>query len=383
MGNLARVLGGLSTAAGRGFEGFGQDRQIAVRDALAQRKLKGDEERDRVLNALAGAQTNRINNPSPERPELVTAIGPNNTRIRALDAPGVEVPGGGDPLRKIVGHQIAQDGTPYNVYNDGVWEKANIGGAAVAPSAAAPDASPSADVPAPAVAAARPDTNPPRAMRPTAAAPAPKFGTPKAPVAGTPEWEAVKRKEAEIAQEVGAAKLTEPQEKSYLFYNLMEKAQPQIDAAMGSKKVRKLAVSAYLNAPSGVPQALANGALNTEEQSLIRSFRDFAAGVLRKESGAAVTPDELREVWGRYGPGFGDEPETDAEKSQGRINYMNTMRDQALPAIEYYAKRKGAPGGAGNGGGAGGGKTEEQKLWDDAVRVHGREKVLQSYGPRP
>jgi hypothetical protein len=144
-----------------------------------------------------------------------------------------------------------------------------------------------------------------------------------------------------------AAKPTESQEKSYLFYNLMEKAQPQINAAMTSGKVRKAAVSAYLMAPE-IAQPALNSQLTSEEQSLIRAFRDFAAGVLRKESGAAVTPGELREVWGRYGPGFGDDPALDKQKSDARQQYMDSMRDIAAPALEYYNKHRAAPADAGN-----------------------------------
>lgn len=167
------------------------------------------------------------------------------------------------------------------------------------------------------------------------------------------------------------AKLTEPQEKSYLFYKLMENAQPQIDTAMKSGAVRKAAVSAYLATP-GVLLPLANAGLNAKEQSLIRSFKDFAAGVLRKESGAAVTDSELREVWARFGPGFGDEPTLDTEKSKARIDYMTTMKQQAGPAIQFYdSHAKGA------------GVTDDQKDWDAAVKLYGKDRVLKEYGPRP
>lgn len=370
MPQLRGLLSGLATVGGKAFEGYGIDRQIKVRDALAQAKQKQDEERDRVLNSVAGRSYD------PERRAVVNEATATATPVAGLppDAP---------PTRRIVAHQIAQDGTPYNVYSDGVWEKATVGSTASGAPSTAPATAASVEIPAsnasaPAVPAAKTDTIPPRAAKPTVEAPAPKFGTPKAPVAGTPEWEAVKRREAEIARDVGAVKLTEPQEKSYLFYNLMEKSQPQIDEAMTSGKVRKLAISSYISAPSGAAQALVNSQLNTEEQSLVRAFRDFAAGVLRKESGAAVTPDELREVWGRYGPGFGDQPDLDTQKSQARIDYMNTMRDQALPAIEYYSKRKGSPA-----GGSSSGATRQQRLWDAAVAKHGREKVLRDFGPRP
>lgn len=355
MPNFGQLLG----VAGQVVGGYGIDKQRRLTDVLNQRKLAMEERRSSVVNAL-----------KPERQVVDGQV------VDVDAATATPIAGLTGSSRKIVGHQIAQDGTPYNVYNDGVWEKAKLGGVEPpAPPAAAtpaPDGGVPGAGPAPAVAPVAADTIPPKAP----ATPAPKFGTTRAPVAGSPEWEDVKRKEAQIALDVGATKLTEPQEKSYLFYNLMEKAQPQIDRAMTGGMVRKLAVSAYLNAPE-MAQPLLNAKLNTEEQSLIRSFRDFAAGVLRKESGAAVTTSELREVWGRYGPGFGDQPGLDEEKSQARLDYMDAMKNQAGPAMEFYAKRQ--RGAAPSGGAA----SREQQLWDAAVAKHGQAKVLQSFGPRP
>lgn len=174
-------------------------------------------------------------------------------------------------------------------------------------------------------------------------------------------------------------KLTEAQEKSHLFYKLMEDSEPQITKAMSSGKVRKAAVSAYILAPD-LAKPLAQSQLNAEEQSLIRSFKDFAAGVLRKESGAAVTTGELREVWERYGPGFGDNPALDVEKLTARQRYMETMKQQAGPALKFYENQAG-----GGRGGGGGGITEQQKDWDDAathLKAQGKDPIAE-IGKRP
>lgn len=49
------VLSGLSTAAGKGFEGYGVDRQIDVKNLLAAKKAADDEQRNRVLNIIGMA----------------------------------------------------------------------------------------------------------------------------------------------------------------------------------------------------------------------------------------------------------------------------------------------------------------------------------------
>lgn len=159
--------------------------------------------------------------------------------------------------------------------------------------------------------------------------------------------------EVGLAKPTGSlAKITEAQEKSYLFYNLMKHAEPQITTALGSGKIRPSAVQAYLssNAVADVPivgkaigavsKPLANANLNADEQQMIRAGKDFAAGVLRKESGAAVTNGELMEVMERYFPGmFGDKPGMTDAKNQARLQYMQTMEQEAGPAIQYYQRQ--------------------------------------------
>jgi hypothetical protein len=149
-----------------------------------------------------------------------------------------------------------------------------------------------------------------------------------------------------------AAKLTGDQEKSYLFYNLMKNAEPEITKSLGSGRIRPSAVSAYLgaNAVGDIPvvgkaigaiaKPAANANLNADEQQMIRAGKDFAAGVLRKESGAAVTNSELMEVMERYFPGmFGDKPDLTEAKNRARLQYMQTMEQEAGPAIQFYGRQ--------------------------------------------
>ena len=135
-----------------------------------------------------------------------------------------------------------------------------------------------------------------------------------------------------------------PQEKSYLFYNLMDKALPRMNEALATKKVRPAAITAFMQSP-GFASDLVNTGLNEEEQSYLRNLQDFAAGVLRKESGAAITHSELKDVFRRYASGFGDVPATETQKAAAAQEYLDSMRTLAGPAVEYYRTRAqtGAP----------------------------------------
>lgn len=50
------VLSGLSTAAGRGYQGYGEDQQLGIKNAMATRKAADDAERNRALNLLTQRQ---------------------------------------------------------------------------------------------------------------------------------------------------------------------------------------------------------------------------------------------------------------------------------------------------------------------------------------
>lgn len=152
-----------------------------------------------------------------------------------------------------------------------------------------------------------------------------------------------------------AAKLTGDQEKSYLFYNLMKNAEPEITAGLASGKIRPAAISAYLAAGSigdipvigkavgALASPLANSNLNEDEQKMIRAGKDFTAGVKRKESGQAVSNAEIMETMERYFPGmFGDKPGLTDAKTLARQQYMQTMEQEAGPAIQYYGRQKAA-----------------------------------------
>ena len=134
---------------------------------------------------------------------------------------------------------------------------------------------------------------------------------------------------------------TEAQEKGALFYGLMSRATGDMEALERSAagKSRPLALRAAMGLWGG------NYVLNDTEQAFMRSARDLAAGILRKESGAAITDGEIREVFARYIPMPGDSEATRKRKATARTQYMELMKQSALPAIRYYEaiERNGLP----------------------------------------
>lgn len=136
---------------------------------------------------------------------------------------------------------------------------------------------------------------------------------------------------ASLANQRQATKApTAEQEKNFVYYGLMKDAGSQMDALLANKKIDPDKVSGYLTSRIFKPT------LNAEEQQFIRSAKDFAAGVLRKESGAAVTPDELRQVFDRYIDAGLDAPETRAAKRDARNAYIQRMGQISQGASDYY-----------------------------------------------
>lgn len=86
------------------------------------------------------------------------------------------------------------------------------------------------------------------------------------------------------------------------------------------------------------PGSISNRMMGENEQLLVNAARNFAAGVLRKESGAAITAEELRDTFQRFIPLAGDSPAVVAQKRANRASMARTMTDLALPAEQYTAR---------------------------------------------
>lgn len=132
---------------------------------------------------------------------------------------------------------------------------------------------------------------------------------------------------------------TEAQEKSHIFYNLMANSAPEIDALVAGGNIRPDMITLALR--SGVLDFATNRMLNDDEQKLIRAARDFTAGVLRKESGAAIKNDEILNTFQRMITLSGERGPVADAKQKARQSYMKTMERSAMPATMYYRALEG------------------------------------------
>lgn len=117
----------------------------------------------------------------------------------------------------------------------------------------------------------------------------------------------------------GDQKLTEAQSKDLGFYARGRSAAQELDALdsnLADWRQRGL---------SGIPGA--GNYFNTEQyQRADRAGREFLAIVLRKDSGAAITQDEMDQYGRIYLPKPGDKPENLAAKKQARETVLNSIR---------------------------------------------------------
>jgi hypothetical protein len=83
-----------------------------------------------------------------------------------------------------------------------------------------------------------------------------------------------------------------------------------------------------------VPAALQSATM----QSYMQAARNFINAVLRRESGAVISPSEFAEARQQYLPQPGDTPETLAQKSNNRQYVFSTMKRASGPAYEAPVK---------------------------------------------
>lgn len=141
---------------------------------------------------------------------------------------------------------------------------------------------------------------------------------------------------AEAAMRTGGAagqRPTEAQEKSFFYYDLMENANKELNVLSQNERIRPWAITTYLNTPGA---QFGRFALNDEEKQFIRAAQDFAAGVYRKESGAAVNKSELAATLERYIEMGGEEQGSRKAKVDARNRITKTMGIAATPALNYY-----------------------------------------------
>lgn len=117
----------------------------------------------------------------------------------------------------------------------------------------------------------------------------------------------------------GQAPLTEAQGRANMFGSQMR---------MGDDIIRSVQI------PSGTAQALwrhapemvVNLGLSTNDQQYFNAVRLFAAGVLRRETGAAFTQRELEDVQSRFFPMPGDSQQVITQKAAARQQMISSMQ---------------------------------------------------------
>ena len=128
----------------------------------------------------------------------------------------------------------------------------------------------------------------------------------------------------------GSGNLTEGNSKDYLFHSMLDRGNRNMEAQRG--KIRPEAVHAYITKRWLKP------ALNEAEQMYVNGLKEFGAGVLRKETGAAFTDDELRDVYARYADLGLDSPELGEQKRAAREAQVETFRKMSEKARGVYDK---------------------------------------------
>jgi hypothetical protein len=133
--------------------------------------------------------------------------------------------------------------------------------------------------------------------------------------------------------------LTETAARSNMFGQAMQNAED----ILGQIRVpSNTAIIAWRNAP----EAAVNMALPENDQRYFNALRQFAAGILRKETGAAFTAQELLDVQSRFFPMPGDSPTVQAQKAQARRIAIEAMRAEVPGGFRGLPQTTG-PGGQG------------------------------------
>lgn len=163
--------------------------------------------------------------------------------------------------------------------------------------------------------------------------PAAGTGTPKAPSGyrytadGT--MEAIPGGPADPKTKVDTKPPTEDQSKAGNFARRMELAMSDIAELEAGGYDRASSESAARSS------RFTPNILNTKEgQRYSNAERNFASANLRKESGAVITPDEMRQQEELYFPRHGDTPETIAQKARNRAQAFEGMKAVAGPLFD-------------------------------------------------
>jgi hypothetical protein len=121
--------------------------------------------------------------------------------------------------------------------------------------------------------------------------------------------------------------LSEAQAKANLFGGQMVQAE---NILSGVQVPSNASLMAWRNLPEGA----VNMVLPENDQKYFNALRLFASGVLRKETGAAFTANELLDVQSRFFPMPGDTAAVREQKAQARRQVQESIRTE-LPGGEF------------------------------------------------
>ena len=163
--------------------------------------------------------------------------------------------------------------------------------------------------------------------------PAAGTGTPKAPAgyryAADGTLQAIPGGPADPKTKIDNKPPTEDQSKAGNFARRMELAMSDIAELEAGGYDRASSESAARSS------RFTPNILNTKEgQRYSNAERNFASANLRKESGAVITPDEMRQQEELYFPRHGDTPETIAQKARNRAQAFEGMKAVAGPLFD-------------------------------------------------
>jgi hypothetical protein len=119
--------------------------------------------------------------------------------------------------------------------------------------------------------------------------------------------------------------LTESQGNATLFGARAKEADKVLNEVGGNYSPAALSTKGLVENVPGV-SAVANALMGANEQKVDQAQRNFINAVLRKESGAAISPGEFASAKKQYFPEVGDKPEKLAQKAQNRTTAIQGLR---------------------------------------------------------
>jgi hypothetical protein len=142
--------------------------------------------------------------------------------------------------------------------------------------------------------------------------------------------------------------LTESQAKANLFSKRMSAAEEIIDRV--GTDYSPMAINAKMAAEEapligGLAGMAGNAMLSENDQLIEQAQRDFINAVLRRESGAVISPAEFKNARKQYFPQPGDDKATRAQKQANRRTAIEGMVEE-LPSNRRPAPRGGGGGGS-------------------------------------